>query len=282
MGLRGDGMAAGSGTVSSLRRAPTTIRRAAIAVAAGAAIATAACGPSAPIRGPYTIIGGDPKRTPRVLDIGQAEWTLSRERLARMRSELPPRPYVERVQLGIVDPRTGKLYQARGAVAIDPDRAARLVLVGPGGVTAMDVWVTRDRFRLAIPSLNIEKRGGADLSELRGLPIGFLRWWFLSPLGGELVLARSSSSEAAFVLRDGDATVTVRTDGERLWAVRRENGRVEGLEWSGRGLAPRAGARGRYREGQWGMRVSIMIEEVLPDEPDPAAFLEPEDGATSR
>src|SRR5690606_35583636 len=114
---------------------------------------------------------------------------LSRERLLRMRSELPRRPYVERVRLGIVDPRTGRLYQARGAVAVSPDHAARLVLLGPGGTTAMDVWVTRDRYRLQVPSLQIDRRGGADLADARGLPIGLLRWWFLSPLGGQLVLA---------------------------------------------------------------------------------------------
>jgi hypothetical protein len=240
------------------------------------------CGPApVPVHGPYAIIGGDPTTHPPVPDIGQAEWTLSRERLARMRHELPRRPYVERVQLGIVDPRTGKLYQARGAVAISPDHAARMVLIGPGGTTAMDVWVTRDRYRLQVPALHIDKRGGADLSEAQGLPIGLLRWWFLSPLGGKLVLARSSKQEAVFVLRDRDATVTIRTDGERFVAIRREHAKLDGLEWVGRGLAPRAGARGRYIDGDWGMRVHVVVEEVLPDEPDPAAFFDPDEKATT-
>jgi hypothetical protein len=232
--------------------------------------------------GPYTIIGGDPQKKVEVPNVDQAEWTLSRERLKRMRSELPRRPYVERVQLAIVDPRTGKLYQARGAVAISPDRAARMILVGPGGTTAMDVWVTRDRYRLSIPALKIEKRGQRDLAEAKGLPIGFLRWWFLSPLEGELVLARSNRAEAAFLLRDGPATVTMRTDGARFIAIRRESGKLEGLEWaSGQGLSPRAGARGRYIDGEFGLRVHVMIEEVLPDEPDPAAFFDPDEKATT-
>lgn len=232
-------------------------------------------------QGPYTIIGGDPQKKLAVPNIEQTEWTLSRERLQRMRSELPRRPYVERVQLAIVDPRTGKLYQARGAVAISPDRAARMILVGPGGTTAMDVWVTRDRYRLSIPALKIQKRGERDLGEARGLPIGFLRWWFLSPLEGELVLARSNRAEAAFLLRDGPATVTMRTDGARFVAIRRESGKLEGLEWAGHGLSPRAGARGRYIDGEFGLRVHVMIEEVLPDEPDPAAFNDPDEKATS-
>jgi hypothetical protein len=245
------------------------------------ALGLAACAPAPAARGPYTIINGDPRRDAKVPDVSQAEWTLARERLARMRNELPRRPYVERVQIGVVDPRTGKLFQARGAVAVSPNNAARLVLLGPGGTTALDVWVTRDRFRFSIPAIKLEKRGGTDLSAARGLPIGFLRWWFLSPLNGELVLARSSKQEAAFLLRDGPATVTIRTDGERFVAIRRESARLEGLEWTARGLAPRAGARGRYIEGEWGLRVNIVVEEVLAEEPDPAAFADPDEQGTS-
>jgi hypothetical protein len=242
---------------------------------------TMGCTPTPPPRAAYSVINGDPRHETSVPDVSQAEWTVSRERLARIRAEVPVRPYVERVQIGVIDPRSGKRYQARGAVAISPERAARLVLLGPGGTTALDVWVTRDRFRLAIPSIKLEMRGGSDLSEARGLPIGFLRWWFLAPLDGELLLARSNNHESAFLLRDGPATVTVRTNGERFIAVRRENGRLDGLEWSGRGLVPRAGARGQYVDGVWGVRVQVVVEEVLQEEPDPAAFFDPDDKGTS-
>jgi hypothetical protein len=248
----------------------------------GVAALLLACGclPVASGKSPYTIIGGDPRREAKVPDVGQSEWTLSRARLDEMRRDLPQRPYVERVQLGVVDPRSGKLYQARGAVAVDPERAARLVLIGPGGATALDVWVTRERYRFAIPAMKLEKRGGVDLSDVRGLPIGFLRWWFLSPLDGELVLARSSDSEAAFLFRAGPATVTLRTNGERFVAVRRSPDQLEGLEWSGRGLAPTAGAHGRYIDGEHGLRVHIFVEEVLAEEPDPAAFFDPDTEGT--
>lgn len=235
------------------------------------------CLPAPTGKSPYTIIGGDPRREAHVPDVGQAEWTLSRERLARMRSDLPRRPYAARVAISVTDPTDGRLYRARGAVAVSPERAARLVLIGPGGTTALDVWVTRDRYRLSIPAMKLEKRGGVDLTSTRGLPIGFLRWWFLSPLEGELVLARSSRSEAAFLLRDGPATVTMRTNGERFIAIRRENGRLEGLQWSGQGLSPRTGARGQYIDGEWGMRVGVIVEELLADEPDPAAFSDPDE-----
>jgi hypothetical protein len=187
----------------------------------------------------------------------------------------------QRASPAAVDPRTGKLYQARGAVAVSPDRAARLILIGPAGTTALDLWVTRDRWRLSIPPIKLERRGGVDPADAQGLPVGFLRWWFLGPLDGELLLARSSKSEAAFLLRDGPATVTMRTDGERFVAIRRESGRLEGLEWASRGLGPTAGARGRYIDGEWGMRVHVTIEEVLPDEPDPAAFGNPDEKDTT-
>jgi hypothetical protein len=72
----------------------------------------------------------------------------------------------------------------------------------------------------------------------------------------------------------------MRTDGERFVALRRESGRLEGLEWTGRGLGPHAGARGRYIEGEWGMRVEVFVEELLPDEPDPAAFFDPDEQGT--
>ncbi len=251
----------------------------------GVAIALAGafgCAPAPPpANGPYTMVGGDPRRAgARVPDVSQPEWTVSRERFARMRSGLPNRPFVERVQVGISDPRSGRVHQARGAVAIDPGRAARLVLLGPGGTTALDVWITRDRYRLSIPALKLERRG-TDAGDMPGLPLGFLRWWFLAPLEGRLVLARSSKGESSFMLRDGPATVTMRTDGQHVVAVRREGGRLEGLEWTGQGFVPSAGARGRYIDGEWGVRVQVVVEEVLDSEPDPAAFLDPDEKGTT-
>jgi hypothetical protein len=214
-------------------------------------------------------------------EVSQQEWTVSRQRLAQVRAEQPERPYAERVRLSIHDPRTGKKYEARGAVAVSPEHAARMMLVGPGGTTALDVWVTRDRFRFAVPAIHLEKRGGSDPSDANGLPIGMLRWWFLSPLAGRLLVARSSEAESAWLLRDGGAIVRVRTDGRHFVAVRREADRVEGIEWLGRGLSPRAGARGRYVEGRYGLRVDVVVEEVMDREPDPAAFLDPDEEGRS-
>jgi hypothetical protein len=213
-------------------------------------------------------------------EVTQQEWTLSRARLAAIRRDVPTRPYVERVHVSIHDPRTGRQYEARGAVAVSPDKAARMLLVGPAGATALDVWVTRERFRFAVPSIKLEKRGGSDPEEARGLPVGFLRWWFLSPLTGRLLLARSTDAHSSWLLRDGAATVMVRTNGQSFMALRRESGHQEGLEWRGGGLAPRAGARGRYTEGAYGLRVDVRVEDVSPNEPPAEAFDDPDEQET--
>ena len=233
--------------------------------------------------GPYEFISrpDPPFVATEVPAVSQEEWRIARERLARIRRVQPDRPYVERVRLAINDPRTGRQYEARGAVAISPNRAARMMLVGPGGTTALDVWVTKDRFRFAVPAINLEKRGGKDPNESRGLPIGMLRWWFLSPLEGRVLLARSTPSESSWILRDGGATVTVRSDGRRFVALRREGESLEGIEWLAPGLVPQAGVGGRYIEGRYGLRVEVLVEEVLASEPDPEAFEDPDVKGTS-
>ena len=258
--------------------------RLAIALLVAAALPSLGCGTptSAPARSPYEIIAkeGESDVTPIPVEVTQYEWSIALDRLARLRRGRPDKPYVERVRLTIGDPRSGRQYQARGAVAVSPGRAARMILLGPGGTTALDVWVTKDRFRFAVPALKLEKRGGTDPAVAKGLPIGMLRWWFLSPLAGRLLLARSTPAESAWVLRDGAATVTVRSDGQRFVALRREGETLEGIEWFSRGLVPQAGEHGRYLEGRFGLRVDVVVEEVLETEPDPDAFTDPDEQGT--
>ncbi|HEY8077157.1 MAG TPA: hypothetical protein VIF62_23685 [Labilithrix sp.] len=221
------------------------------------------------------LLGCERPRPAQLPEVSQIEWTVSRARLANVRAGAPSRPYVERVRVSMVDP-TGRTWTGRGAVAINPSVAARMMLLGPAGTTAIDVWVTKDRFRFSVPAVRYERRGGADPADARGLPIGMLRWWFLSPLEGRLLMGRSTDAESAWLLKDGTATVAVRTDGRRFVAVRREAGDLEAIEWLGRGLVPSSGARGRYLEGKYGLRVEVIVEEVLPNEPDPEAFADPD------
>lgn len=228
-------------------------------------------------RTPYEIVASEaPDRPLRVRPVTQHEWEVARERLEKLRRGRPGRPYVERVRLTIHDPRSGRKFQARGAVAVSPERAARMILVGPGGTTALDLWVTADRFRFAVPAIKLEKRGGADPEEAKGLPIGMLRWWFLSPLGGRLLFARATEAESAWILRDGRATITVRSDGVRFVALRREREAIEAVEWLSRGLVPEAGERGRYVDGRVGLRIEVVVEDVLTTEPAEDAFADPD------
>ena len=248
------------------------------------ALGSVGCGPptTASARSPYEIIAKERvQEGPAVpVAVTQYEWSIALDRLARLRRGRPDKPYVERIRLAIGDPRTGRQYQARGAVAVSPGVAARMILLGPGGTTALDVWVTKERFRFSVPALALEKRGGTEPAAAKGLPIGMLRWWFLSPLAGRLLLARSTPAESAWILRDGAATVSVRSDGERFVALRREGETLEGIEWFSRGLVPQAGEHGRYLEGRFGLRVDVVVEEVLETEPDPDAFTDPDQPGT--
>ncbi len=219
----------------------------------------------------------------------QTEWSLARARLAELRSTEPRSPYVEIVRVTMREPRTGKTLEGRGAVAVSPGRAMRMILLGPGGTTALDVWATRDRYRFAVPPLDVLRRGGPEGDE--GAPIGFFRWWFLDPLEGRLLTGRAwpareasrqgdASEATVFVLRDGAATVTLRTEREggetRLWATRREGSAVDVLSWSGRSLSPAAGDRASYEQPRTGLRVEVGVELLSADPPEAQAFLDPD------
>jgi hypothetical protein len=211
------------------------------------------------------------------LDATQSAWSLSRGRLSALRDELPRTPYVEHVHVRITDPRTKSNYEARGAVAISPGSTARMILVGPAGTTALDLWVRKDRFRFAVPAIHLEKRGAPLPERTRGLPVGFFRWWFLSPLGGRLLAAHSRPGETFFLLKDDRAIVTVRAGKSELMALRREGENVERISWLTGGLKPCAGAHGKYIDERTGLVVDVIIENVALTPPDPAAFDDPDE-----
>jgi len=211
------------------------------------------------------------------------EWTRLRERLAITRSAAPEHPYVMNVLVALREPRTGRVFQARGAVAVDPSHALRMILVGPGGATALDAWVTDERYRFVVPGVALERRGGRETASARGLPISFLRWWVLHPLDGRLLAAWSRDSGPLYLLRRGDETVLLREGRvgrarrEHVVAVCRAGGRVERLEWFGKSpVAPHPGDKARYVDGASGLEVEILVEGVGAHEPDPAAFLDPD------
>ena len=213
------------------------------------------------------------------------EWTRVRQRLAASRALELHRPFVEEITVAMREPHTGKVFQARGALAIDPHRAMRMILVGPGGGTALDVWVTDQKWRFVVPALSIQRTGTADPESSRGLPIGFFRWWMLHPLDGRLLAAWMKKEDPIYLLRNGGDTVLMRDhwgNGEhRVVAMRREFGKTEELEWIGRAQVPHPGDRARYIDGASGLEVEVLIDGVSKDEPDPAAFLDPDVEGTS-
>jgi len=212
----------------------------------------------------------------------QAEWTLARERLTKLREAQPTKPYAEVVRVAMHEPKTGKTFEARGAVAVDPHKAIRMILVGPGGATALDAWATADRFRLAVPALDLVRRGTvAD----GALPIGFFRWWFLHPFDGRLLTARAKPASTLFVLRQGTATITIleETAGAQAGlATRRDGKALDRLAWVGKDLGPGEGDRALYQQPSTGLQVMVDVESIATDPPDPAAFVDPDPSGAGR
>jgi hypothetical protein len=225
----------------------------------------------------------------------QAEWTLARSRLEALRAAQPRRPFVEIVRVVLREPSTGRLFEGRGAVAVDPHRAMRMVLLGPGGMTAMDAWTTPDRWRLSIPAIGRVRRGGAEAEGT--LPVGFFRWWFLAPYDGRLLTARATPESTVLVLRQGRATITILHETPRApagasglsvpppygslgaqagLASRREGQSVDRLAWLGKTLSPGEGDRALYEQPSTGLRVQVEVESLSDEPPDPAAFLDPD------
>jgi len=207
-----------------------------------AVIAIAACAESRPIA-----------REPT-----QAEWTRALALLDVLRARTPDEPYVEHVRVTIHEPRSKKIFEARGAVAVQPGRAMRMVLIGPAGATALDAWTTRDRWRLDVPALGPPRRGDASPASL---PIGFFRWWFLEPFEGRLLTVQND----VLTMRDGDATITAKISlamhSCRMTLERRTGAHRELLEWAGLAFHPASGDRARY-VSEDGLAVDVVVEGV--------------------
>jgi hypothetical protein len=229
-------------------------------------------------------------------------WREARRRLEELRRRAEgPGPRTLRVRLALREPRTRQLLEARGAIAIAPltggheapgargdtrsDGALRMILLGPGGTTALDLWARGDRFRLAIPALDLLKRGDTSTprSAMRGLPVDFLRWWLLRPADGTLFWYERSTGVDGFFLRDSDAVV-------ELWVAK--DGRIGARRatWSkAPGRHPRlldeevviADGLGcgqvRYTQASTGLLITVTCEgEERERAPDPRAFLDPD------
>ncbi len=189
-----------------------------------------------------------------------------------------------RLALSLREPTTGRTLEARGAVAIAPPESLRMILLGPGGTTALDLWVRGERYRFAVPAIDLLRRGDATTPRAakRGLPVDFLRWWLLRPASGTLLWHEAEPSGDRFTLRDGAAVIELHAaPSGRVWARR--------TTWSGQGSgarrideeiveADRIGCGSvRYRQASTGLTVSVTCEgEETGRAPNPRAFADPD------
>ena len=122
------------------------------------------CGPAAGVTRGRGIAGAIARRLPAppappaLPEPSLAEWQHARK-TPRRPAAATAAPRTRRIALTLREPRTGRVLSARGAVAILPPRALRMILLGPGGTTALDLWIDGDRYRFAVPAIDLQKRG---------------------------------------------------------------------------------------------------------------------------
>lgn len=160
-----------------------------------------------------------------------------------------------------------------------------MILLGPGGTTALDLWARGDRFRFAVPALDLLKRGDASTprASLRGLPVDFLRWWMLRPAAGTLLWYERAGGTDAFVLRDGDAVIDLRLNDRGVIGARRttwatgDGGRRRRIDEEVV-IAEGLGCSDvRYAQASTGLLVTVTCEAEERDRaPDPRAFVDPD------
>jgi hypothetical protein len=159
-----------------------------------------------------------------------------------------------------------------------------MVLLGPGGTTALDLWLDGGRVRFAVPALELLRRGDASTprASMRGLPVDFLGWWLLRPFEGTLLwYAREPGDDQGgarerFLLRDGEAVVDLRVfDDGRVVATRstRAGARAETetVEARSLGCGPVV-----YTQATTGLRIEVTCEGEEPRPPNPRAFVDPD------
>jgi hypothetical protein len=223
-----------------------------------------------------------------------AEWKRARERLSELRLGLRGSgPHTLRLSVKLREPFLGRVMEARGAVALSPPSALRMILLGPGGTTALDLWVRDDSFRFAVPAIDLMRRGDASTprEQMRGLPVDFLKWWLLRPAEGTLLWHGRGDGADRFVIRDGRAIVDLCALDDGSVAARR-------TVWGKGGGAPSASGdlalldeesiaatrRGcgpvRYTQASTGLEVAVVCEgEETSRAPNPRAFVDPDDAS---
>jgi hypothetical protein len=181
--------------------------------------------------------------------------------------QLARAPRTDRVRLRVDAPYLPAPIEARGALAVDAAVGMRLVLLGPGGTTALDFWAAGDRYRLSLPELGTDARGDAASPRAlrRALPIELFRWWMLDPFGGELLFAVREPGAVRAVLADGRYVthLRLRDDGglgaHRVWRAERDGAPHVDEEWLE--LESYPCGRARYEQRSTRIVVEIACED---------------------
>jgi hypothetical protein len=197
------------------------------------------------------------------------------------------RPRTMRIALTLREPITGRTLESRGALAVSPPDALRMILLGPGGTTSLDLWLHADEFRFAVPAIDLLRRGDAQTprANMRGLPVDFLRWWLLRPTSGTLLWHVFRDTGTWFVLRDGNAIVDLHVANSGRVTARRttwesspdephEKRKIdeENIEADhlGCGIV-------KYQQASTNLRVTVTCEsEDVDRPPNPRAFVDPD------
>jgi hypothetical protein len=153
--------------------------------------------------GARTGAGKPPRLAPAELS---DDGVIPRRDLARW-TRAPRADFRQTLTIAIRDGVSGRGFEGRGVVVVRPGRALRMILLGPGGTTAMDTWIRDGAFRVSIPPLDRIVRGDASTppEKLRGLPIGLLSRWLVAPFGGTLVRAHAGRIDREGRLHADDA-----------------------------------------------------------------------------
>ena len=214
-----------------------------------------------------------------------AAWTSAQRWLERARDHRQRAPWSAGIRASIRSASSGGVLEGRGGLAVAPGRAVRIVLVMAGGPTLLDAWVTEHRWRVAVPARGTVERGSDPAPD--GLPVSFLRRWFLHPLEGTLVAVAARDSYPAMLVVDRGGAMEIRTGrcerGELTRTTRLVGGRAtEQIDECLAPGGPKSGNWAHYADMATGLNVDVMFESDSVGIPEDAAFADPDDASASR